>query len=161
MGPGRTCTQPKRALDMCTRGPVLSSRPFSSLCDLLRCARPHFLLMFTPPPVSVSRSIKPFSQQAYSVQTAGTTTISGERLHRTITSFLWQDRRSSVPPLALYRMGFFIFSLCLGPGVRSAPSPQLVLWRGQCQSDFSSAKEGLWCHNYATCTHTHYVSHVC
>lgn len=29
--------------------------------------------------VSVSLSIKPFSQQAYSVQTAGTTTISGEK----------------------------------------------------------------------------------
>lgn len=50
MGPGRTCTQPKRALDMCTRGPVLSSRPFSSVCDLLWCARPHCLLMFTLPP---------------------------------------------------------------------------------------------------------------
>lgn len=47
-GTSRTCTQPKRALDMCTRGSVLSSRPFSSVCDSLWCAWPHCLLMFTP-----------------------------------------------------------------------------------------------------------------
>lgn len=47
-GTSRTCTQPKRALDMCTRGTVLSSRPFSSVCDLLWCAWPHRLMMFTP-----------------------------------------------------------------------------------------------------------------
>ena len=41
-----------------------------------------------PACVSVSLSIKPFSQQAYSVQTAGTTTISGERDRGTIISFL-------------------------------------------------------------------------
>lgn len=56
-GTSRTCTQPKRALDMCTRGTVLSSRPFSSVCDLLWCAWPHCLLMFTPPPLRPSPSL--------------------------------------------------------------------------------------------------------
>lgn len=43
-----------------------------------------------------SPSIKPFSQQAYSVQTAGTTTITGERDRRTITFFLPLTPRPSM-----------------------------------------------------------------
>lgn len=46
-GTGRTCARPERALDMCTRGSVLSSRPFSSV-RVICSARPRRLWMLTP-----------------------------------------------------------------------------------------------------------------
>uniref|UniRef100_A0A3B4WXF6 TEA domain family member 1a n=1 Tax=Seriola lalandi dorsalis TaxID=1841481 RepID=A0A3B4WXF6_SERLL len=59
----------------------------------------------------LSFSIKPFSQQAYNVQTAGTTTISGERDHGAISSFLepaWQGRSIGTTKLRLVEFSSFL-----------------------------------------------------
>lgn len=51
-------------------------------------------------------SIKPFSQQAYSMQTAGTTTISGERDQGVIISFLPCEQSLPSPTTCSLRGGF-------------------------------------------------------
>ena len=53
-------------------------------------------IFFSNASVSVltSRSIKPFSQQAYPVQTAGTTPIPGERDHRLIIISVLETERA-------------------------------------------------------------------
>lgn len=85
------------------------------------------ILMLSCLSVSVSLSIKPFSQQAYSVQTAGTTTISGESDHSTIISFLKSEQEVLSPAIQAAGSQHGVFFDCLG--VQCALS--FVLWRDE------------------------------
>lgn len=80
------------------------------------------LLLFLT--LCLCRSIKPFSQQAYSMQTAGTTTISGERRPGVIISFL--PREHSLPPTPLARRGVGFFFSHLAPTLRFTVNPNTV-----------------------------------
>lgn len=91
--------------------------------------------------VSVSLSIKPFSQQAYSVQTAGTTTISGEWDQTTIISFLQSEQAVFFPAIqAADSQQVVLLTLFGYLGLQCALRFFLVKRKKRCQADFSYDK---------------------
>lgn len=94
----------------------------------VRCARASYSsnLFFFQHCLCLRLSIKPFSQQAYSMQTAGTTTISGERAQGVIISFL-PGEQSVLEPTTCSLRGW-VFTLFPLPG-----SPWTLTESGQRQ----------------------------